>query len=61
VKKKRSGPANSGDLEDQELLFLTRMEIENALKAGEFKILAWSTVVAMALYYLNTLNNQNVI
>lgn len=52
---------NSDDLEDQELLLLTRKEIENALKAGEFKILAWSAVVAMALYYLNTLDNQNVI
>jgi ADP-ribose pyrophosphatase len=43
---------NSDDLEDQELLFLTRSEIENALKAGEFKILAWSAVVAMSLNYL---------
>jgi ADP-ribose pyrophosphatase len=52
---------NSDDLEDQELLLLTRKELENALKAGEFKLLAWSAVVAMALYYLNTLDNQNVI
>ena len=46
------------DLEDQELLFLTRSEIENALKAGEFKILAWSAVVAMSLNYLNDSDNS---
>jgi hypothetical protein len=37
---------------------LNRNEIENALKTGEFKILAWSAVVAMSLNYLNTLENQ---
>ncbi|HSO11262.1 MAG TPA: NUDIX hydrolase [Anaerolineales bacterium] len=46
---------NSDDLEDQELLFLTRDEIENALNAGEFKILAWSAVVAMSLNYLKAI------
>lgn len=45
---------NSDDLEDQELLFLTRSELEHALNAGEFKILAWSAVVAMSLNYLRT-------
>jgi hypothetical protein len=40
------------DLEDQELLFLSQHEVENALKAGEFKILAWSAVVAISLNYL---------
>lgn len=48
----------SDDLEDQELLFLTRIEIENALKVGEFKILAWSAVVAMSLNYLNASENK---
>jgi ADP-ribose pyrophosphatase len=36
------------DLEDQELIFLIREKIENALHAGEFKILAWATVIFMA-------------
>jgi ADP-ribose pyrophosphatase len=45
---------NSDDLEDQELLLLSKAEIEGALKAGEFKVLAWSAVVAMSLLYLNT-------
>lgn len=44
---------DSDDLEDQELLLLSRSAVESALKAGEFKILAWSAVVAMALNYLS--------
>jgi len=56
---KQVAKPNSDDLEDQELLFLTRSEIENALKAGEFKILAWSAVVAMSLNYLNDSGNPN--
>jgi ADP-ribose pyrophosphatase len=55
---KQVAKPNSDDLEDQELLFLTQNEIENALKTGEFKILAWSAVVAMSLNYLNGLENQ---
>jgi ADP-ribose pyrophosphatase len=51
---KQIADPHSDDLEDQELLFLSRAEIESALKAGEFKILAWSAVVAMSLNYLNT-------
>ena len=52
---KQVAKPNSDDLEDQELLFLSRSEIENALKTGNFKILAWSAVVAMSLNYLNDL------
>lgn len=44
----------SDDLEDQELLFLTRDELEIAYKSGYFKILSWATVVAMSLNYLST-------
>jgi ADP-ribose pyrophosphatase len=58
LKAKRVAEPNSDDLEDQELLFLSRDEIENALKAGEFKILAWSAVVAMSLNYINTSENR---
>lgn len=42
------------DLEDQELIILSRDEIESALHAGEFKILAWAAVVSMALSYLRS-------
>jgi len=55
---KQAAEPNSDDLEDQELLFFSRNEIENALKAGEFKILAWSAVVAMSLNYLSAVENQ---
>lgn len=54
LKAKKVAEPNSDDLEDQELLLLSQNEIENALKAGEFKILAWSAVVAMSLNYLQT-------
>ena len=44
---------NSDDLEEQELLHLTRSEAEAALIAGEFKVLSWATVVALSLLYLD--------
>ena len=44
---------DSDDLEDQELLLLSRAEIERALWEGAFKVVAWSAVVAMALNYIN--------
>jgi ADP-ribose pyrophosphatase len=44
---------DSDDLEDQELLVLSKNELENALRAGEFKVITWSAVVALALNYLN--------
>ncbi len=37
------------DLEEQELLTLTKEELEAALDRGEFKTLPWVTVVALAL------------
>ncbi len=40
---------NSDDVEDQELLLPDRLELEAALDAGEFKVLAWAAVVALAL------------
>ncbi len=42
----------SDDLEEQEMLFLSRAELESALSRGEFKILAWAAAVAFALRYL---------
>ena len=43
---------DADDLEEQELLALTREEVETALLAGEFKVLSWATVVAVALVAL---------
>jgi ADP-ribose pyrophosphatase len=40
---------NSGDLEEQEILFLTKEEVSDALDRGEFKTLPWATCVALAL------------
>ncbi|MBI5380885.1 MAG: NUDIX hydrolase [Opitutae bacterium] len=40
---------NSDDLEEQELLQLTRAEAQAALLAGQFRGLSWATILAMAL------------
>jgi ADP-ribose pyrophosphatase len=45
-------PRNADDLEEQELILLTRSEIEMALARGEFKVLAWAAAVALALRQL---------
>ena len=58
---KQVATPDSDDLEDQELLLLSRSELENALNAGEFKILAWSAVVAMSLNYLNNFEDNKSI
>jgi ADP-ribose pyrophosphatase len=39
----------SDDLEEQQLIYLTRKELESALVNREFKVLAWATAVALAL------------
>jgi ADP-ribose pyrophosphatase len=41
------------DLEEQQLLLLDRDELNTALLAGEFKVMAWTTIVALALLHLN--------
>jgi ADP-ribose pyrophosphatase len=46
--RKVSAP-DSDDLEEQELLLLSHTQVEAALKAGEFKVLAWATIMALAL------------
>ena len=45
-------PRDADDLEEQELLLLTREEIESALEKGEIKVLAWAAAVAFALQHL---------
>ncbi len=45
-------PRNADDLEEQELVFLSRAEVESALTNGEFKVLAWAASVAFALRLL---------
>ena len=45
----RVAEPNSDDLEDQELLLLTREEVRNALVSGDFKALAWVSIISLAL------------
>lgn len=52
---KKIAEPDCDDFEEQELIFLNRDEIESALLAGEFKVLAWATTVSMSLNYLNGL------
>lgn len=40
---------DSDDLEEQEMVFLSRNDLESALLKGEFKILSWATAVSFAL------------
>jgi ADP-ribose pyrophosphatase len=45
-------PREADDLEEQELIFLTRTEIESALANGEIQVLAWAASLAFALRHL---------
>ena len=47
------------DLEEQELLSLTRQELEAALDAGAFKGLAWAAVMTLGLRRLDSLDGNN--
>jgi ADP-ribose pyrophosphatase len=42
-------PRNADDLEEQELILLTRAELESAWAGGDFKVLAWAASIAFAL------------
>lgn len=48
----KTAEPDSDDLEDQELITLSRAELESAVLQGEFKVLAWAAVVSLALNYL---------
>ena len=41
------------DLEEQHLQQLTRAEVRAALQAGEFKVLAWAAITALALLHFD--------
>jgi ADP-ribose pyrophosphatase len=45
-------PRNADDLEEQEIILLTRSEVESAIARGEFKVLAWAAAIALALRQL---------
>jgi hypothetical protein len=37
------------DLEEQQLIQLSRLEMQRAMFSGQFKVLSWATAIAMAL------------
>jgi ADP-ribose pyrophosphatase len=43
---------DSDDLEEQEMLYMNRDELESALSQGKFRILAWAAAVAFSLRHL---------
>jgi len=48
---RRVAEIKADDLEEQQLLQLSQAEVEAALIAGEFKVLSWATVMALALQH----------
>jgi len=48
--EKVTGP-DSDDLENQELLQMTKEELISAPNAGEFKVLSWTACISMALMH----------
>jgi len=50
---RRVTSADADDLEEQDLLRLSRSELETAHAAGEFKLLPWAATVALALLHLD--------
>ncbi len=44
---------DADDLEEQQLLHLSRAEVERALRNGEFKVLPWAAIAALALLHLD--------
>jgi ADP-ribose pyrophosphatase len=51
---KKAAEINADDLEEQELLYLNQEDLETALMAGQFKIMPWTTCVALALLRLKS-------
>jgi ADP-ribose pyrophosphatase len=49
LEARRVTDPDADDLEEQELLLLSRDEIETALERGAFKVLPWAAAVALAL------------
>jgi len=46
------GEIIADDLEEQEIIKLSRNELMQSLLDGEFKVLSWSTAVALALFHV---------
>lgn len=55
---RRVAAPDADDLEEQELLLLSRTEVEQALAHGEFKVLAWGAVMSLALMQMGKSANS---
>jgi ADP-ribose pyrophosphatase len=47
-------PIYADDLEEQEIIYLSREEMAAALDQGEFKLLPWMAIISLGLHYLDT-------
>jgi len=52
------GEPLADDLEEQELLVMNKNDIRSQLMAGEFKVLSWSAILAIALIHLDRIGNE---
>jgi ADP-ribose pyrophosphatase len=50
---RRHAAPSGGDLEEQEILLLTRRQLEQALDRGAFKVMAWHALILQALRHLD--------
>jgi ADP-ribose pyrophosphatase len=57
TKAEKVAEPNNDDLEEQEILFLTREELENAITRNDFKVVPWLTNVLLSLRYLDNLGS----
>jgi ADP-ribose pyrophosphatase len=58
---RRVAEPKSDDLEEQQLLFLTRDDVDKALSEGGFKVLPWVAIVLLALQALSAENNRSLV
>ena len=56
LRARRVAEISADDLEEQELLYLSPAEVEQALLAQQFKVISWTTAVALSLHYLRRQN-----
>jgi ADP-ribose pyrophosphatase len=56
---RRVAEPKSDDLEEQELLVLSRKELEDAIAKSDFKILPWVAGILLALHFLEKGNDRS--
>jgi ADP-ribose pyrophosphatase len=53
LQARRAAQRDADDLEEQQLVLLSRSQVDRALLAGEFKVLPWAAALALALHRLD--------